>query len=1281
MKKSARQYDYSPLVPDFVLQLLPPTGWKRLKLPLVRTEEMGVLFMDVSGFTRYTEFASAKGYYGVERITGLLNSYFAVLHRIIAAYGGEIAKYGGDSCLILFRGERSRVISRLLACRNDIRRHIGAFIEEQKRQSGVDFNFHGAMAFGEVHVHIVGSPQTQLNFFLSGAALHQVYDMDAQPVRGDLQIPADWQTDPIPAVVGAEELADIPNHVHKPYHKLARHFLSPAVRHKLSDRSTKAELRNAAIIFINISDKDSAVISDARYQELYLYIQRWVQDFDGTINKIDYSDKGYIVIITFGVPQSHPDIIERAFLCAWRINQNQTGLRLKTGITGCNIYAGIIGSPDCFEYGIIGNGVNIAARLMSHSAYGEISLSESIVPKVQNRFEVSFCDETQVKGIKEPIKLYCLVRELPENWAAMQNAFATIPVIARQKTILDLQAVLLQEDNPLILIHGPSGAGKSFLIYQISHKLVEEDREVFYYSSDQVSLKRRLELFFQVIRRKLGITSFLQELDTICSWCQSEDVCIDPKLLKKWLFASKELVSTATSGTELQYEHNVVLNMLADLLAHLLKTTRLLIIDNHDSLDSESVALLKKLLPLLQREGVRTVVSAGNPTLKDIYRDSRRVEFALEPFGLPETIALVSHILPNATEGAIRKIHQLTEGNPLFIHELSTSLSLYLKDRHDLLTEAGLDDLEHREQLPESLENLFVRKYDLFSEQARSVLKLTSILAKGFTIPELCNYLPKSLQAHLEAILAELLDSRFLIIRTLDPEPEYAFANSIMREAIYRTILLSEKRQLHRSIALKLSKSGSEQVNEQLESIAGHFIKAEDARAVVKWAYLAGSKLTSLADYENCVFYYEAVLKSAEKRNDKLQAKLALAEALVLQGKITEATPWVEELGSLQKRQTILFDTYCWLYARFLNYSTQHARSVEILPRWLPRMQDAHLKAMVEIFLLDARFHLNDLEHFEAEALGLFEQFKLEGAEIYLSRITALLGQYYLNQGYYAKAKGYFIQRQELTLKQNDFIGQRTAYSNLGIVASRQGDKKTARKYYEKALAIAEKHGDRNAYSKVLLDLGTLYRNEGKYDAALDCYQRSLKLTELTQNKLQYSIVLYDIGDLYNYKEDYENAMLYFRQSLSVSEAIGDETGISFCQDAIGDMLFREGKFAEAEALYLKNLERQLSINDREGIGHTYGNLGNLAKVRDDYAQATDYYHKQIDILTEVGDVDGCGRAWFNLAMLDKERQRYGEALLKLNKALELFQSFGGQYFIEITQGQIAEIQSLSSQT
>jgi tetratricopeptide (TPR) repeat protein len=599
-----------------------------------------------------------------------------------------------------------------------------------------------------------------------------------------------------------------------------------------------------------------------------------------------------------------------------------------------------------------------------------------------------------------------------------------------------------------------------------------------------------------------------------------------------------------------------------------------------------------------------------------------------------------------------------------------------LSDKNDLLTEATLQEMEHRHLLPESLESLFIKTYDNLPDDSQTVIKIAAILTNSFNVEDLKVYLPQPMHAKLDSILNNLVSLRLLTVKTINPQAEYIFPNNIVREAIYRTILLSEKKHLHNIIAHKLIESLSGRVDEQLETIAEHFIKAQEKKLIAIWALRAGQKLLNLADYESAIYYLIKTLEASTDESITIQTHLMLLEAYVFQAKTKEAKAEIDLLASLEEKWQPLSDRYYWLYNRYLHCITEYSTAMKKIKVWLRKVRDYYYHCLLKIDFIELLLELEQRDEFEKKALEYYNELFTAKDEIYKTKLTAILGRFYLESGDYLKAGEFYQLRLNFALQQHDLLGQRLALTSLGIISSRLGDKKAALKLYSKALEIAEHLGDRNGYSKILLDMGVLYRNEGKYNMAMECYEKSLKLSEITQNRVQKATLIYDIGELCYYLGEYLVALDYFKKSKKLSEEIGDEIGITFCNDAMGDILFTQRRMDEAKDLYNRNLKLQIRLKDKEGIGHTLGNLGNIAKGNADFAVALKFYKKQLALVTEVGDKEDMGRATFNIATLDVEQHKYAKALKTLNQALLLFQECEAAYYIEITEKLISEVKS-----
>jgi adenylate cyclase len=139
-----------------------------------------------------------------------------------------------------------------------------------------------------------------------------------------------------------------------------------------------------------------------------------VQRHGGAVDKF----MGDSVMAVFGAPQQRPDDLQRALACAVEMQQAMVELNRRNQSKGLpNLYAGIalntgtamagsFGSDVHSEYTVIGDAVNLAARIESFSLRGQVLLSEATHWAAQHFIEVSRINQVQVKGMSKPLSLY-----------------------------------------------------------------------------------------------------------------------------------------------------------------------------------------------------------------------------------------------------------------------------------------------------------------------------------------------------------------------------------------------------------------------------------------------------------------------------------------------------------------------------------------------------------------------------------------------------------------------------------------------------------------------------------------------------------------------------------------------------------------------------------------------------------------------------------------------------------------------------------------------------------
>lgn len=129
---------------------------------------------------------------------------------------------------------------------------------------------------------------------------------------------------------------------------------------------------------------------------------------------------GDAIMAVFGVPLSHEDDEDRALRCAIAMIRALQGFNAQRaaagskpidigiGLNTAQVVSGNIGSPKRMDYTIIGDGVNLAARLESackqYSA--RILISEFTQARLKGIYRLRDVDDVVVKGKTEPVRIF-----------------------------------------------------------------------------------------------------------------------------------------------------------------------------------------------------------------------------------------------------------------------------------------------------------------------------------------------------------------------------------------------------------------------------------------------------------------------------------------------------------------------------------------------------------------------------------------------------------------------------------------------------------------------------------------------------------------------------------------------------------------------------------------------------------------------------------------------------------------------------------------------------------
>lgn len=217
-------------------------------------------------------------------------------------------------------------------------------------------------------------------------------------------------------VLSIEDLTDI-NKVKSTF----KQYVSGNIVEKLLQDDTQklgGEEQEVCILFCDIRGFTAMSEKMEPSQVVYLlnhYFERMIEvlfSHNGTLDKII----GDELMVLFGVPEKTENDILNAIRTAIDMftvlevfnaemsEQNLPELKIGIGINSGKVITGNIGSKQQMNYTVIGDNVNLAARLCSAASAGEVIISESVYNECKDLFEFQQNKDLKVKGKSGSIK-------------------------------------------------------------------------------------------------------------------------------------------------------------------------------------------------------------------------------------------------------------------------------------------------------------------------------------------------------------------------------------------------------------------------------------------------------------------------------------------------------------------------------------------------------------------------------------------------------------------------------------------------------------------------------------------------------------------------------------------------------------------------------------------------------------------------------------------------------------------------------------------------------------
>jgi class 3 adenylate cyclase len=616
-------------------------------------------------------------------------------------------------------------------------------------------------------------------------------------------------------------------------------------------------------------------------------LTRAVHRYEGTINQFT----GDGIMALFGAPITHEDHAIRALETALTIQTEAAGygeavqrrfglpFQMRIGINTGTVVVGRIGDNLRMDYTAQGDTTNLAARLQQMAPPGAIWVGESSYRIARAAFEWRSVGPIMVKGRDTAAPTHELVGRRPvRSRFDVQAQRGLRRFVGRDLEFQQLLAcwtLAKQGQGQVVSVVGEAGLGKSRLLHEFKARLARERGQYLEGSCFAYGESVSYLPFIEVVKTFCGLEGVSQEaeakrqIDGRLTSLALDPAAVTP-YLQNLLTLAVDDPMFANLPSHLIRERTVAA-LTALLLAVAAEGPLALIIEDVHWIDKateevvaalvEAVAAVPLLIMLVYRpEYLHAWTNKAYEThipLSQLPSASRAemVQAILhKPYAsrlsLPrltreESTALAQEILGTATIPAAleRLIDDTTDGNPLFVEELTLSLL----ESGNLVREDGRYAMARPAEalpLPTTLQGVLLARIDRLDDDLKQLLQGASVIGRVFSAPvlvEMAEHRPD-----LEDMLLQLEELEFIYPTTLTPQREYSFKHVLTQQAVYDALLRSKREALHEGVGRALETVYSDQLEAFSDLLAYHYGRSPNADKAVEYLDRANRKARRL---------------------------------------------------------------------------------------------------------------------------------------------------------------------------------------------------------------------------------------------------------------------------------------------------------------------------------------------------------------------------------------------------------------------------------------------------
>jgi tetratricopeptide (TPR) repeat protein len=828
------------------------------------------------------------------------------------------------------------------------------------------------------------------------------------------------------------------------------------------------------------------------------------------------------LILCAGAPTATVDDEERMLLAMRDVADGERPIPVRVGVNRGPVFVATLGPSYRRTYTVMGDAVNLAARLMARARPGEVYVTSSVLERSATAFTTTALEPFTVKGKARPVSAWSLGPPLGRQARAEARTIdERFPLVGRETEM----AVLLQAvanaragAGELVEIVSEPGLGKTRLLEELEDAAPELRRLAGSCEAYTASVPYRA--WREPLLQALG-TPVDADAASIVAELTVAVAAADPELMP-WLPLLAAPFDVHVSETAevrriaAEFRPARVQESVIRLLRALLPEPALILFEDVHLMDRASADLL-------------TALARQLPETPWLVAATRRDE---ETGFVAPSIAGVVHLepAPLSPDDTLALAEAVTERSPIppstlaQVAERSAGSPQFLRD----LLRAVADGVE---DLPDSIEAAAMARIDRLSRGDRALVRRVAVLGLNFDT----RLVPLVLDDDMPPPDASTWQRLWRYFAD-DGGGRRRFRRAVVREVAYAGLPFSQRRRLHGVVGAHLADELGSALFDQAAILSLHFLEAGDYASAWHFAREAGDRARREYAHADAAALYRRALE-ASRNLDVPATELAavweaLGEAYSRTGEPRAAASAFAAArrlaGDDPLRQAELLHRHAVLdfeagkVPQAVRWTMRGLRAVDGLEQREARARRANLLAT----LATVRWRAGAYGTSSALARRAIADAEAAGDDEALARACMMLD---------------------------------TAEAYAGGTV--QGE------HFRRALAIYERLGDLDRQAAVLNNMGIAAYWAGRWDEAVELYGRGADACRAAGDASNAAFGDGNIGEVLSDQGRVEEAEQMLRRALRIFRGTGYEWNATYVIALLGRAATRAGDLARAHEL------------------------------------------------------------------------------------------------------------------